>query len=139
MKTNLHQLLGVDPILSEEGVWSEICAGIRVKHASSESRRYKTALRTALQKQTDQRGTPGALSTTELTTALNEAMAFGLLLDWQGVTDEDNKDQPLAFSPEAALDLINDPELHIFVERIALAAQNLAKFRAEQIKAAEKN
>lgn len=137
MKTNLHQLLGVDPILSEEGVWSEICAGIRVKLASSESRRYKTALRAALQKQADQRGKPGALSSRELTDALNEAMAFGLLLDWQGVTDEE--DQPLPFSPEAAMDLINDPQLHIFVERVALAAQNLARFRAEQIEDAEKN
>jgi hypothetical protein len=137
MKTNLHQILGVDPILSEEGVWSNICAGIRVKHASSESRRYKTALRAALQKQADQRGTPGALNTEELSVALEEAMAFGLLLDWQGITDE--QDQPLAFSAEAALELVGDPQLHIFAERIALAAQNLALFRAEQIKAAEKN
>jgi hypothetical protein len=125
MKTNLHRF-ACDKTTAEDGVWREIVPGVEMLLTSSESHRYKSALRTAYLEHGG-----------DLDKALPIAMATGLVLDWRGVIDEDN--QPVPHSVEAATELLADPDLWVIRERVAVEASNLGNFRRKELEDAVKN
>ncbi len=137
MKTNLHNILGADPILLEEGIWVTICRGICFKISSSESRRYKAATRAALVAHANFDGAGSTLPEDVAKTVLIESIASGMLHDWEGITDDEGKELP--FSVEEAKALLADPELGLVIDRTLEASHRLVSYRRQQIETAEKN
>lgn len=79
----------------------------------------------------------GEISLAESKTIISRAMAFGLVLDWEGVFDADGKAIP--FSPKKALEFFEMPRAADFADQIYRAAEIEENFRLDEAKATEKN
>lgn len=66
-----------------------------------------------------------------------ELLARTVLLDWQGLENEDGSALP--FSAETALQLLTDPEMRIFRDAVAYAANQIANRKKQARADAEKN
>lgn len=64
---------------------------------------------------------------------IGEAMAEHLLLDWRGLTDDN--DQPLPFSKEKARQLLVDPRYTRFREWVSWAAAEVEELGADAVEA----
>lgn len=65
------------------------------------------------------------------------AMVETILLDWDGLTDDDGT--PIPYSKEAATKLLSDPDCRPFRDAVSLAAARVEEFAEEQVEAAAGN
>ncbi len=111
-----------------EGVWVEYQEGVRFKVARAGNSAFLKAsdkLEAPHRKQIAR----GTLSTEKQIEIQCQAMAEGLLKDWEGVED---KNGPLPFSVEVAANVLRyNPDVREFVTEAAIKQDN---FRDEEIK-----
>lgn len=110
-----------------EGVWTKY-NGSKFKVASTGSTKFQRILN-RLQAPHRKKIEKGTLDPKISKEILCEAMAEGLLLDWQDVVDKDGNQVP--FTPEIAFKaLLNNDDLK---DHLSEFAQDLENFRAEEI------
>jgi hypothetical protein len=68
----------------------------------------------------------------------NELLAETILLDWDGIFQEDGK-TPLAYAPELAAQLLTDPEMRIFRDAVVYAGNLVASRKKDPGDDAKKN
>jgi hypothetical protein len=68
----------------------------------------------------------------------NELLAETILLDWDGILQEDGV-TPLAYTKELSAQLLADPEMRIFREAVIYAGNLVASRKKETTETAEKN
>lgn len=68
----------------------------------------------------------------------NELLAETVLLDWEGIVQEDGV-TPLAFTRELSAQLLADPEMRIFRDAVNYAGNQIANRKKDAGDAAEKN
>lgn len=119
--------------LESEGVWVELGEDARIKVARMNNPRHASALR-RLTKPYRRQIEAGTLNEDIAYRVIGEAMAEGILLDWQGLTENG---EPLKYSPKAARDLLTNPQLRDFRAQIEAAANDAEQFRLEEIETAK--
>ena len=113
----------------DAGVWVNKCFDdLDVKVASIDSRKYTDALRVALK---PYQRTLKNMSNEQFAEIQNKIAAKYLLLDWRNLIGDD--DQPIPYSPEKALELLNDPEMADFRELILNLSSESELFRKEAL------
>ena len=118
-----------------EGVFVDYAEGIRIKIASSNSASYKEARRRLL---SGQRKTRGRMPSGEqVLDLLKPAIAKHLVLDWEGLTDDNDTEIP--FSYDTALRYFNDPGLSDFFDFIIEQAGSIELFQNKAHEAEVKN
>jgi len=106
-----------DPKKTDEGIWLDFAAGIRLKIARLHNPAYAKYM-TALQKPYIRQVRAGTLDA-EISARLTKQVVA-----WENIEDE--KGQAIPYSPEKALELISDPtlfELYDFVLEVAASAE----------------
>lgn len=117
-----------------DGVWFEYENGIEIKVCRWGNKNFQQYMRDAAKARIGK-----AKMTDEEIMQLNkEACAHTILVDWRGL-DDDITAQPQQYSSAAALEYLEDPELHDFYNFVIVCANDIAKFRKEQIEAQAKN
>ena len=113
----------------DSGVWvNKVIDDLDIKVASTDSRKYTDALRVSLK---PYQRTLKNMSNDQFIEIQNKVAAKHLLLDWHNMTDEN--DQPIPYSSEKALELLNDPEMADFRELIMSLASEQELFRKEAL------
>lgn len=113
----------------DAGVWVNKCFDdLDVKVASTDSRKYTDALRVALK---PYQRTLKNMSNEQFAEIQNKIAAKYLLLDWRGLQDDEGNE--ILYSPEKALELLNDPEMADFRELIMSLASEQELFRKEAL------
>jgi hypothetical protein len=115
--------------LESEGVWIELGEGARIKVARMNNPRHSAALR-RVTKPYRRQIEAGTLNEDISYRLIGEAMAEGILLDWEGL---DEQGEPLKYSPKAARDLLVNPQLRDFRAQVESAANDAEQFRLEEI------
>lgn len=119
----------VDENKQEEGVWKEYGGGRFLIAYARNDKFVKTLnrLRRPYQKQVDK----GTLDTKIADGIYCEAMATGILLDWEDVYDDTGKE--VAYSKEVAKGaLMNDTDFREFVSEVSTELENYRKEEIEQ-------
>lgn len=112
-----------------DGVWvTGVIDDLDVKVASTDSRKYTDSLRVALKPY--QRNLKN-MENEKFAEIQNKVVAKYLLLDWRNMFDEN--DQPIPYSSEKALELLNDPEMADFRETILNLSSEQELFRKEAL------
>lgn len=116
------------------GVWVDYASGFKIKIARMGSRRFKEFMAKA--------GKPhlrkiqrGNLDNDVADTMMKKAIARTILLDWEGLLDDDN--QPIPFSEENALKCLE--ESYDFYSEVLQLCQERELFQDEEKEAAGKN
>lgn len=125
--SNLYNLYSSDETLAENGKWFEFGEEVSVKirrYKSKKSRKVRENLEAPYKRASKFATT---LPDDVLESITNRHVAEGIIADWKGVSNRDG--QPVAYSPAAALALINDlPDFRDAVVEISLSLDN---FREE--------
>lgn len=121
LKTNLD--------LESEGVWVELGEGARIKVARMNNPRHSAALR-RITKPYRRQIEAGTLNEDISYRLIGEALAEGILLDWEGLTDNGEE---IKYSPKTAKDLLTNPQLRDFRGQVEAAATDAEQFRLETI------
>lgn len=69
---------------------------------------------------------------------MNELLVETILLDWEGIVQEDGV-TPLAYSAELAAQLLNDPEMRVFRDAVIHAGNFVASRKKDAGETTEKN
>ena len=119
-----------------EGDWVSIpeWPGVRLKVRSINSKDYQTARELRVQKFVKDLGRlPTSI---EMEPHVNRLAAAFLLIGWEGINGDD--DQPLAYTPKTALELLSDPAMRELTMQVIWAANRVgvrdAEFTADAIK-----
>lgn len=75
----------------------------------------------------------GALKQKARDTLLLRGMVEHILVDWDGLTDDNDK--PVPFSKDRAMDLLLDPDLRPFREAVAFAAGEVEEAESDRVEA----
>jgi hypothetical protein len=114
-----------DQTLEENGVWVDLGEDVHVLVGRLTSKRTREVRRRLMKKYESMREMPPSLED-----QINiQVMAESVLLDWRGVTDENNK--PIPYSRDAAIKLLT--ELSDFRDEVAGASMRRDIFRAEEL------
>lgn len=136
--TNLHRIFATDERLEEDGAWVDIneLYGLKIKirrlRSDASLKAYERIVR-----QTFGEGKlrkPEDLTAKQSEEILIEQMADAILIDWQGLYDNDGNDIP--YSKEAALTFLQMKDFREFVYQ---AANERDTFREKADEDAEKN
>ncbi len=133
--TNLYELLETDSNAEEEGIWVEISDGVRIKIASTDSKRYREKVIQLLKPYRKILQAGGRIPDNKQEQIAIDSIVDGLLLDWDGVTDR--KGKVLDFSRDNALKVVT--ELKKFRELIAEIAGEAETFNKQALRDAAKN
>jgi hypothetical protein len=79
----------------------------------------------------------GALKQKARDTLLIRGMVEHILVDWDGLTDDNEK--PVPFSKERAMDLLLDPDLRPFREAVAFAAAEVEEAESDRVESVVPN
>jgi len=133
--SNFTMRYGTDKTLEEEGAWVELGDDIRVRIIRAKSARSRKVLR-ALQKPYENMTRSGRELPEEVSQKIaREWAASAIVLDWEGVTDEDGN--PLAFSRESAIQVFDAfPD---FLDEVVTFSQLAETFRNEVVAEKAKN
>lgn len=124
-----------DKSLEDEGVWNSIGGDARIKLARIGNRRYRDALQARLKPH--RRAIRAGTLPEEVTEALmTEVIAETVIQDWKNV---ELNGEPVPFSPQAALDILSDPEMKDLRDMIVELASDMELYRARDLEEAEKN
>jgi hypothetical protein len=131
----IYQHYATDEQAEIDGVWVELGEGARIKVARVGNPSYEKVLRQLKKPYRNITRAGGEIPREALDKITIEATAEALLLDWQGLDDEDGTAIP--YSKEAAKRLLG--ELKDFRETVVRLALEAETFRAEALEAAAKN
>jgi len=138
LKTNLHAIFHTDERLEEDGAWvtvNEIYGlKIRIRRLRSDAaiKAYERITRELFGEQKIRR--PEDLTRVQSLEILKRQLADSVLIDWEGVYDEDGEEVP--YSKEAAMAMM---EMKDFREFVYQAANERDTFREKADEDAEKN
>jgi hypothetical protein len=123
----------------DKGVWKDFIpfAGVKIQLliASSANQEYIDAVGRIIRDNLKEvRDDVAGIKQHEL---LKPAVAKHILLGWKGIDGSDGK--PLVYSAEAALKLLNTPELFHLYDWVRVQAEITANFRKELLEESEKN
>ncbi len=133
--TNIYELLETDTDAEEDGIWVEISDGVRVKIASTDSKRYREKVVQLLKPYRKILQAGGRIPEAKQEQIAIESIVDGLLLDWKGITDRGGK--TMKFNRENALKVIT--ELKKFRELISEIAGEAETFNKHALEDAAKN
>lgn len=123
--------------LENDGVWISLNDAAKVKVARSGNPRHSEILR-RLSAPYRRQISNNSLSNDVAFKISGEALAEAILLDWEGVEDDDGK--PLPYSKSAARDLLCNRQYEArFRNPIVAASEEVEAFRQTVIGDAEKN
>jgi hypothetical protein len=135
MAINLRRAFATDPALEQDGVWLELGEGARIRVARFNNHRHR-ALRERLLRPHRALLLAGRDLDPETDKQIAVAcLARTILLDWQGVVDDDGL--PVPFSVESAEALLT--ELADFRELVAGHAMRVENFRNAETATLAKN
>lgn len=130
--------LRVDPAAEAEGVFLEYVPGLRLRIASTATRRFRDAMEAAMLPyrdliRADQGKDKAERKFTDQmrTDLLREVVAEHVLVGWEGLEDDEGEAVP--YSKAAALALLSDPGMHRLLSWIEAAAANEDVYRAERL------
>ena len=130
---DLKNRFETDKLLEEEGVWVDIGDGGRLKVARRGNRRYRDKLR-ALTRGRERQLQLNTLPEDIAEDMLCQALACGILLDWDGIEEDGRK---LAYAQETAVELLRRyADFRVLVETLS---DDMAAYRTRELEAAEKN
>lgn len=138
MKTNLHAIFETNARLEEDGAWitvNEIYGlKIRIRRLRSDAaiKAYERITREMFGEHKIRR--PEDLTNVQSMEILKRQLAESVMIDWEGVYDEDGNEVP--YSKEAAMAMM---EMKDFREFVYQAANERDTFRDKADKDAEKN
>lgn len=131
---NLYRQFKTDEQKEVDGVWIALSATARVKVARMGNTRYRECMKRL--RAPYQQGGLGTTIPDDLQQALlREAVAETILVDWDGIEDQDG--HPLPYSKKAALDACTD--LKDFYLVVLAASDNMETFKVSTQAALEKN
>ncbi|MCA0944491.1 hypothetical protein LCM08_06180 [Salipiger pacificus] len=134
--SKLHTLFATDKTVEREGIMIEVAEGIRfrVRRAGGSNKRYGERL-SALLKPHKRAVEMGTMDEAVARRLMVQAFVEACLIDWEGVTDADDK--PLEFTTENAIALFLElPELF---DAVSAQAEKAANFRSLEAEDAAKN
>lgn len=117
-----------------DGIWFVYAPGVEFRIASFQNRR--------MQKELVRRGKPmrrgmqiRGVDEETVEPVMIEAMSVAVLLDWKGITDDD--DQPVEYTPELGAEGMKEHrKLYLFVLQ---CSQDMQAFQEAELQEAEKN
>lgn len=133
MVTDILDIIGRNITAEEEGVWVqpfEQAEEVKFKIVGLTSSRAKAMLKKLSDKSKRKKSSEPAESQDA------EFIAYGLLLDWSGMTFEG---QDFPFSPDNALKLLKDPRMVDLRNIIYFAAQDRETFKQHILEEETKN
>lgn len=136
LKTNLHRNYATDSKKEEEGVWKEFDGGIKLKLRRLSSKASQDARKEAEKPYTSQLREKEP-DTEILEKVFIQQLARGVIVDWEGVQDEDGKEIP--FTPDLGVELLSDEALKDFRGEVIGFAISRDTFKAEANKDAVGN
>lgn len=122
--------IAIDPTKREEGAWvSEIpeLPGVRLKVRGSdcaEARRLRNSLIEELPRAQRIRARVDLVDMDKINTAILHRV---LLLDWDGIEDEQEPPQPIPYSKDQALEYLTNPRFSVFRSGVLWAANVVAE------------
>lgn len=137
-KTNLHKIFHTDERLEEGGAWVMVneLYGLRIKvrrlRSEAAIKAYERITRELFGEMKLRK--PEDLDTSQSLTILKRQLAESVLIDWEGVFDENGEEVP--YSKEAALAMM---EMKDFREFVYQAANERDTFREKADEEGEKN
>ncbi len=126
--------LVADPKKEVEGVWVDVVEGCRLKIARLGNPEYDKVMQ-RLTKPHRRLMRRGDLAGDLMQDIVRRTMAKTILLDWEGIEDDDNK--PIEFSPGEALKLLKKSDE--FTEIVLDFARSLELFQEEEKEETEGN
>lgn len=130
--------LELDPEKEKRGVWVEYAEGFRIKLARWNNPQFRTCLDelTAGNLAFAQRSRRSRSYTTE---TIKKAMARHILLDWEGLEEENGTGELVAvpYSEEKAFELLSRSE--IFCDDVIDISSRIDLFKTDAVKEAEGN
>ena len=140
-KTTLHNIFRTDRTQSEDGAWVTVndLLGLKVRirrlNSKPSLKAYEKALREAVGENAMKDLTKVDESVIER--AIAYRIAYGVLVDWEGVKDE--KGKQIKFDAKFAYDLLCDPEMADFRDFILQQADTRDNFRHKAVEEDEGN
>jgi len=131
----LSQLM-TDPTKNEQGIWVDYDDGMRLRVCSTSKRAYEEA-RESLLRPHRRRIRDDRMSPSEIAEVIKPAVARHLLVDWEGLEDEDGNEIP--YTPEKALELFNNPLLEDLYVTVMEVAGKAGAFRRDSLEESAKN
>ena len=130
IKTSLQKHNAIDTSKEETGVWHEFAGDIKLRIRRITSKISQNARKEAEKPYAAQlrlKETPQEV----YDSILIQQIAHGIIADWEGVTDEDDKEIP--YTPQVAAEVISGEEMKDF--RLEVLNLSMAKdeYRAEII------
>ena len=86
---NIYELLETDQVAEEKGIWIDISDGVRIKIASTESKRYREKVTQLLKPYRKILQAGGRVPDAKQEQITVDSIVDGLLLDWEGVSDRE--------------------------------------------------
>ena len=132
----LYKKFKTDPKIEEKGVWIDYGDGVKVKiaRAGGANAAFKKAVERHARKYRHQLRT-GLMPADKADAVLREVFADTVILDWEGVTDEDGN--VLEFTRENVVKVLED--LPDFFQDLQEQASNIELFKAEVLEKDLKN
>ncbi len=132
---DLGKQFATDGVLEEEGVWVDLDTESKIKVARMGNKRYKEAFRrlTAPHKISIRNNNLNDDLAEQL---LTQALAEGVLLDWEGMT---LKGKPLVYSQKTAIEVLMNPSLKDFRELVVSIASDMESYRQQEQEEVVKN
>lgn len=130
---NIFEQFESDLDAEVEGVWVELGDGAEVRVARLNNARHNKVLDRLRRPYRNHRNIPDDVNEKIAT----QAMAEAILLDWKGIEDRDGN--PISYSTEKAIELLSDPAMKNFRNRVAYIALEEESFRKASLDAAAKN
>lgn len=134
---NLKKALKIDPQAEVEGVWIDFDGfpGVRLKIARNNNLKHRRWMQEEMRPMLRRYGGADKIPLEEMESISRKGRAQFILLDWDGVDEEEGK--PLPYSYEKGLEYLSTmPDLDEFVASKSLEFEN---FRAKQVEDEQKN
>jgi hypothetical protein len=111
IKSSLHKNYAIDLSKEESGVWQDFEGGISlcIRRLNSEA---SLKAREEAEKPHKLKARNGSLSDDVVEDIATRQLAFGVISDWKGITDENGDEIP--YSGQTAYEFLSDPELKDF-------------------------
>ena len=119
-----------DVTKSEDGVKVDLGDGLKVTVARIGNKKYQDFIRKST-KPYQQAIRNKTLADSVFEKIMNEAMADSILLDWEGM--EDDQGDVIKYSKEKALEILSDPAYADFKQLVSDLANEQETFRSEAL------
>ncbi len=117
----------IDAVKSKDGVWYTLDSETSLLIANATSKHYQNVLRGKMRQHLKELRT-NTLTDEVQDSLTTETIAECVLLDWKGLKENG---EDIVYSPEKALEILNDPALIVLREHIEYFATQLDNFYEE--------